>query len=49
MNAVPVPGVCMAGTDDSFNFLFNVLATLICAFAAWEVEERKARRGAQHA
>lgn len=39
----------MAGTDDSFNFLFNVLATLICAFAAWEVEERKARRGAQHA
>lgn len=49
MNAVPVPGACVAGTDHSFNFIFNVLATLVCAFAAWEVEERKARRRAQHA
>ena len=49
MNAVPVSGACMAGTDFSFNFLFNVLVPLICAFAAWEVEQRKARGGAQHA
>ena len=48
MNAVPVPGACVAGTDHSFNFIFNVLTPVLCAFAAREVEQGKARREAHH-
>ena len=43
MNAVMVVGAGIFGVDYEFNFIFNLVVPVICAYAAWSTEKRKRR------
>ena len=44
MNAVLILGAGIFGGDYEFNFLFNLVVPVICAYAAWETEQRKLKK-----
>ena len=47
MNAVLFLGAFIFDGDYEFHFLFNLVVPVICAYTAWEVEQKKARDAAQ--
>ena len=44
MNAVMSLGVGLLGGDYEFNYLFNLVVPVLCAYASWSVERRKAKK-----
>ncbi|MBR6353788.1 MAG: hypothetical protein IKS25_06645 [Oscillospiraceae bacterium] len=43
MNAAMLAGTYISGGAFEFNLIFNVTVPILCAFAAWEVEQKKAK------
>ena len=48
MNVVLFLGACIVGTDFEVNYIFNVVTPVICAFAVWEVEQKKVKKEARY-
>ncbi len=44
MNAVLFAGACIFDVDFEFNFLFNAVVPVVCAYASWEVEQKKLKK-----
>ncbi len=44
MNAVLFVGACLVGVRYGFNYIFNLVIPVICAFTAWKVEQNKAKK-----
>lgn len=44
MNAVMSLGVGLLGGDYEFNYLFNLVVPVLCAYASWSVERRKGKK-----
>ena len=47
INAAWVLGTAVAGKPLVFNFLFNLITPIICAFAVWGDEKHKAKEAAR--
>ena len=47
MNAVLFLGAFIFDGDYEFHFLFNLIVPVLCAFAAWETEQKQAKKAAQ--
>lgn len=47
MNAVLMIGAVAFDADFEFNFIFNLVVPVLCAFASWEVEQKKAKSAGQ--
>lgn len=43
-NAAIFLGTYVAGKPFEFNFIFNLAAPILCAVAAWQAEEKKAKQ-----
>ena len=44
MNAVMFLGASLLGGNYEFNYLYNFVVPILCAYASWSVERRKAKR-----
>lgn len=47
INAAWVLGTAVAGKPLVFNFLFNLITPIICAFAVWGDEKQNAKQAAR--
>ncbi len=44
MNAVMFLGASLLGGNYEFNYIYNLVVPVLCAYASWSVEQRKAKR-----
>ena len=47
MNAVLLLGAALFDGDYDFHVMFNLVVPVLCAYAAFEVEQKKAKKAAQ--